>query len=180
MSVSSGMAERPGLTSNTADQLSPPRGATAGSAHVMQPHVAAGTGDGPAEACVPDTPDSFLVCSVLRKSHQTRRVELQKVMTARKCEGLELVLKNHSKLTCTDEVNRFLAAMKVGLWQNVDGNPGLLTPSPLHFSLLLKEGQSLSVPGKKRKTLFFLFHFLTEKGETQWSQSQATRRYRFV
>ena len=101
-------------------------------------------------------------------------------MTARKCEGLELVLKNHSKLMCTDEVNRFLAAMKVGLWQNVDGNPGLLTPSPLHFSLLLKEGQSLRVPGKKRKTLFFLFRFLTEKGETQWSQSQATRRYRFV
>lgn len=174
------MAERPGLTSNTADQLSPPRGATAGSAHVMQPHVAAGTGDGPAEACVPDTPDSLLVCSVLRKSHQTRRVELQKVMTARKCEGLELVLKNHSKLTCTDEVNRFLVAMKVGLWQKVDGNPGLLTPSPLHFSLLLKEGQSLRVPGKKWKTLFFLFHFLTEKGETQWSQSQATRRHRFV
>ena len=85
MSVSSGMAERPGLTSSTADQLSPPRGPTAGSAHVTQPHVAAGTGDGPAEACVPDTPDSFLVCSVLRKSHQIRRVELQKVMTARKC-----------------------------------------------------------------------------------------------
>lgn len=34
MSVSSGMAERPGLTSNTADQLSPPRGPTSGSAHV--------------------------------------------------------------------------------------------------------------------------------------------------
>lgn len=52
-----------------------------------------------------------------------------------------------------DEVNRFLTAVKVGLRQNVDGNEDCCLPSPVHYSLLLKEGQSLRVPGKKEDSL---------------------------